>query len=203
MVKKRKRGVMFLLSFGFIMVSLVFSSFAWDTARIMYLKVHNLNVASTVAISIVNESSHYLSNSLGTDSKGYLVTRYYTKGKLPKGFSGAFADDFSFAMNIFKKNDIGGPDRDFEIVYMDVNNNYNDMPAFLVGQDGKNGDVYVKTVMNIKLFFPKLATMFGMPVKSENKVITNVAWASATFTKTSETIQEGQKEEFVGYIPYQ
>lgn len=199
----RKKGTFGLSAIGFVMVALVFTSFAWDTSRLMYYKVHNQNLASAIALSIANESGFYLADSTGTVNKGYLVTEYYTHGTRPNGFTGIFADTRSLAYSIRNKQDIGSNDRDFRLVDMSINDNYNDMHRFITGTDGRNGEVKVQTTLEVDLFFSKLGSIFGLATGSDKKYITNVACASAAFKsagiKNTNTFSNAQV--FISYVP--
>lgn len=195
-----RKGTFIVSAFAFFMVSLVFCTFAWDTSRLLYYKIHNQNLASTIAISIVNESSHYESDSVGKKAKGYLVTRYHTQGIKPKGFNGRFADDTSLINYIKSLNVMSGGD--FRVTDVNVNSYLQDKRRFIIGSDGVNGEIRVVTTMEVDLFFSKVGTMFGMSQSSSKKVIKNIAVAQPIYKGTGSIKIDWDKQQiFDHYVP--
>lgn len=198
--KKKRNGTFVVSAFAFMILALVFSSFAWDTSRVLYYKIHNQNLASAIAISVVNESSHYETDSIGKKSKGYLVTRYHTSGRKPKGFSGMFADDPMLLNYIKAKNQMSGGD--FKVTDVNLNDHFRDKKRFIVGSDKVNGEAKVITTMKIDLFYSKIGTMFGLPTGASTKTIKNVAVAKPIFKGKGSIIIDWDKHNvFDKYVP--
>lgn len=199
-IKKRK-GTFIVSALAFFMMALIFCCFAWDTARIMYYKVHNQNLASVIAISITNESGFFIPDSTGQATKGYLVTRKLSKGKKPKGFNGLFADDPSLLAEIKSKNTNAIKGNDFEVTDISVNSHYKDIQTFMTGSDGVNGEVKVVSTMKIKLFFNKIGTFFGDNTKKEYATIVNVATSKPIYHATgSIQVDWDRYEIYDGYV---
>lgn len=175
--KNYKRKGTFILS-GIVMfiVFLIFSIFSWDTARLLYYKVYNQNLASVMAISVVNESGHYLSDSTGTLTKGFLVTNHHYPGKrYPKGFTGTAADDPNFIRDLQNKN--APTSNDYKIVKIDLNNNYKDYSKFVTGANGIHGEARITSTLEIDLFLNNFVKLGGISSTQQTKRITNVGVA--------------------------
>lgn len=179
----KKKGSYMIASLGVFMMGLTFVLFAWDTSRLLYYKVHNQNLASTIAISIANETRFFYEDE-SNRGHGFLVTRGYNNGKKPKGYTGKFADDPYLASTIVGFNDVKGADH--RLLNASVNNNYQDKDRFIKGRNADgDGEVEVKTTMEIDLFFSKVGSMFTAGYTGPTKkVISNIAVARAYYIYT-------------------
>lgn len=175
--KSRRRKGVFVVTgvFNFI-VFFMFSVFAWDTSRLLYYKVYNQNLASVMAISVVNESGYYYSDSTGKLTKGFLVTNHHYPGRrYPKGFVGTPADDPNFLRVLQSKN--APTSGDYKIVNIDLNNNYKDYSKFVTGANGIHGEARITSTLEIDLFLSNLVKLGGTYTPGPTKRITNVAVA--------------------------
>lgn len=185
-IKRRRKGFFILTGILNFIVFLILNVFAWDTARLLYYKVYNQNLASVVAISVVNESGYYYSDSTGTSTKGFLVTNHHFPGrKFPKGFVGTPADDPSFIKSLQAKNDTGSTDS--RIVKLDLNGNFQNYDKFVTGANGVHGEARVTSTLEVDLLLSKVVNLGGT-LGSPTKRITNVAVAIPLYTSEGSAI---------------
>lgn len=186
-IKRRRKGFFILTGLLNFVIFLILNVFAWDTARILYYKVYNQNLASVVAISVVNESGYYYSDSTGKSTKGFLVTNHhFPNKKFPKGFIGTPADDPNFIKTLKTKNDTGATDS--RILKLDLNNNYKDYKKFITGANGIHGEARVTSTMEIDLFLSKVVSLGDVLGVGSSKKITNVAVAIPLYVSKGSAI---------------
>ena len=181
-INKRK-GVFVIDAIMFSIVALSICVFAWDVSRVMYYKVYNQNLASTLAISVVNESGYYYQDSTGASQKGYLVTSENTKTGMPKGFTGSLADEPGFLQNLRDRNLPFGTD--CTITDVNLNDHYTNWQRFNTGTDGVNGEAQVKTTLKIKMFLPKIGILSGGQAGKDYVEIENIATAVPLFESSA------------------
>jgi hypothetical protein len=183
-VNKRK-GVFVIDAILFSIVALSICVFAWDVSRVMYYKVYNQNLASTLAVSVVNESGYYYQDSTGKTQKGYLVTSENTKTGMPKGFTGGLADQPGFLENLRDRNLPYGTDCTITDVNLNDHYHYNNWQRFNTGSDGVNGEAQVKTTLKIKMFLPNIGILSGGKAGKDYVEIQNIATAVPLFSSSS------------------
>lgn len=179
----KRKGIFVIDAIMFSMVALSICVFAWDISRVMYYKVYNQNLASTLAISVVNESGYYYQDSTGKSQKGYLVTSENTKTGMPKGFTGGLADQPGFLENLRDKNLPYGTD--CTITDVNLNDHYNNWQRFNTGSDGVNGEAQIKTTLKIKMFLPNIGILSGGQAGKDYVEIQNIATAVPLFQASS------------------
>lgn len=185
--RKRRKGFFIVTGLFNFIVFFIFTVFAWDTARLLYYKVYNQNLASVVAISVVNESGYYYSDSIGNKTKGFLVTNHHFPGKkFPQGFVGTPADDPNFIKVLQSKN--APISNDYKIVKIDLNNNYKDYNKFVTGANGIHGEARVTSTLEIDLFLSNVVKLGGTVTPGPTKRITNVAVAIPLYVSTGSII---------------
>ena len=182
----KRKGTFILSALFMFIIFFIFCIFSWDTSRLLYFKVYNQNLASAVAISVVNESGYYYSDSTGSKTKGFLVTNHhFPNRKYPKGFTGTPADDPSFIRSLLIKNPVQSGD--YRIIKVDLNNNYQDYNRYVTGSNGVHGEARVTSTIEVDMFLSSLGSLAGAAGPS-TKRITNVATAIPLYTATGQPV---------------
>lgn len=150
---KRKRYVLITALFFSLMV-ISFLGFAFDISRVMYMKMYTRNLASAIAISIVNETS-YAYHDVNSGARSILIysdavvpLKYFDKYGT-NTYKGKYANN-QYAKTLANMNK-GGMDKGYSISKITLNGNNTD--RFIIGADGKNGEVEVVINARMKFFF--------------------------------------------------
>ena len=150
----RKKHYILITSLFFALAVLSLLAFAFDISRIMYSKMYTRNLASAIAVSIVNETS-YAYHDVNSGARSILI---YSPDVVPLEFfdeygtnkyRGRYANTV-YANDLINMNKSG---MDKNYVIRSVRLNPGDTERFIAGADGKNGEVEVVLNARIKLFF--------------------------------------------------
>lgn len=168
----KKKGAMLIMTLGFLMVAFSFLGFSVDTARLLYYKVYNQNVANAVALSIVHETAVPYTDNNG-NNKAFLVTSKTAKFDLGNKME-FYADNYDYIhRNITMKND------DDKSTYTPIRTRINPgQPSrYFTGKNSKNGEVLVEIYSKVDLLFTKsLNALFGSS-DANSKGIKNISVA--------------------------
>lgn len=181
----KRKGVFLIDALFFCIFALSICVFSWDVSRVMYYKVYNQNLASILAISVVNESGYYITGSNGGETKGYLVTTQNSKNGVPRGFTGEYADEPGFLQSLKNKN--APLARDCEIVDVNLNDHYTNYDRFNTGSDGINGEAQVKTTLKVEMFLPNVSLLTTGRASKNYVQIQNIATAIPLYYATSDS----------------
>lgn len=150
----RKKHYVLITSLFFALAVISLLAFAFDISRIMYAKMYTRNLASAVAVSIVNETS-YAYHDVNSGARSILIhsrevvpLEYYDKYGVNK-YSGKFANT-QYARELINMNK-SGMEQDYVVTRITLNGG--NPERFMTGTDGNNGDVEVILNARIKLFF--------------------------------------------------
>lgn len=196
---RRKKGSVLFITLGLCIVSVIFFGFAFDIARIMYFKSYTRNLASAMALSIVNECAFAYHDSV---NGARVVIVHDAASKPMTGYKGKYFADRNYVKVLYDKNK-DGMDKTYHIDYRNdiVLNPYyisggnvvnkTDKKRFEVGSDGVNGEVEVHITARVDLFF--LQGLF-----QKHKIIRESAIAQPTAyaTKSYQKIRDEQKITF-------
>ncbi|QUH22019.1 hypothetical protein [Alkaliphilus sp. B6464] len=162
--QNKRKGSIIIVSLFFILASIALFGFAYDISRIMYFKMYTRNLASAVAISIVNETG-YSYHDKNSGARSILI---YNEDSVPieyidpvtgmNNYKGKYANS-TYAWELIKKNK-DGMDKTLNITGVYLNPNVTlwgtstNFSRFLTGHaDGKNGEVEVLIEADMEMFF--------------------------------------------------
>lgn len=198
--KFNKKGSILIVTVFFVMMSLTILGFAYDIARIMYFKSYTRNLASVIALSIVNECSHIYQDNV---NGARVVIVHDAESRPLKGYSSPYYADKKYVKVIFDKNKNGmdktyhvDPDKNI-LLNPYYTSSGNVIPGsinkkrFEIGSDGINGEVEVHITAKIDLFF--LRNVFRNQVTIHESAI---AQPTAYITKSYEKIRDEQVIDF-------
>lgn len=198
--KFNKKGSILIVTVFFVMMSLTILGFAYDIARIMYFKSYTRNLASVIALSIVNECSHIYQDNV---NGARVVIVHDAESRPLKGYSSPYYADKKYVKVIFDKNKNGmdktyhvDPDKNI-LLNPYYTSSGNVIPGsinkkrFEIGSDGINGEVEVHITAKIDLFF--LQNVFRNQVTIHESAI---AQPTAYITKSYEKIRDEQVIDF-------
>lgn len=168
MIIKKRKGSILIVTLFFILMSISFLGFAYDISRIMYYKMYTRNLASVVAMSIVNECG-YAYHDKNSGARAIII---YDEESVPveykdpitekNKYTGKYANE-DFAWELINRNK-KGMDKTYNVtgVYLNpVQSPYSwnigkDKNRFLKGYtDGINGEVEVLIQAQVEMFFLK------------------------------------------------
>lgn len=192
--KFRKKGSILIVTLFYVLMALAFLGFSYDVARIMYLKSYTRNLASVIALSIVNECGHVYQDSV---NGARVVIVHDVESRPLKDYKSPYYADKRYVKEIFNRNKSGmdktyhvDPDKDI-LLNPYYTSSGNVIPGsinkrrFEVGSDGINGEVEVHITAKVDLFF--------LPGRQATIHESAIAQPSATLTRHYETIREEQK----------
>lgn len=196
--KYSKKGSILFITLGFLVASISFLCFAYDVARVMYLKSYTRNLASVMALSIVNECSFVYHDNIN----GPRVVIVNDAASRPmKGYKGKYYADHNYVKVLYDKNKAGMEKNYYINPRTDIilNPNYNasgqilsttNKKRFEIGADGKNGEVEVHIKATVDMLFLK-----NFPFSKKKVIIRESATAQPTaeVTKSYEQIRDEQK----------
>lgn len=184
---KKKRYVLITALF-FALAVIALMAFAFDLSRIMYAKLYTRNLASAVAISMVNETS-YAYHDVNSGARSILIyssevvpLEYFDKYGVNK-YKGKYANT-QYAKDLVNMNK-SGMENGYSVTKITLNGG--DAKRYVAGIDGKNGEVEVVLNAKIKLFFLHAGGYHYIQEEA-----TAQAYATATGVVTE---QEDQKNE--------
>ena len=192
---KNKKGSIFIITLFVILVFITILGFAYDISRIMYYKSYTKNLASVMALSIVNECGHVYHDK----NNGARVVIIHKPQIKPKDYKGKYYANKEFIKVLYDKNKKGmdehyhvDPNSDILINPTYINNErmlkITDTDRFEVGADGINGEVEIHITARIDLYFLRI------PFK--NQIIIHesaIAQPTATVMASYEQLREEQE----------
>jgi len=204
MKRFKRKGQILIMTLLVIPVFVVILGFSFDISRMMYQRMYTRNLASVVAISIVNETAygyHTLTGGPGT----YLI---YNKDVIPFELQGNYNGELAnkaYATRLVSMNEAGmSADYNVTGIYLNpitYNNNQNvsiatDYKRFMQGSDGVNGEVEVVITATWDLFF--INGILGKDQITVQESAVAQAYAHVTGTELKEQTQF--KEENINYV---
>lgn len=197
--KSHKKGSILIVTLAFVVMSIMMLGFSYDIARVMYFKSYTKNLASVMALSIVNESG-FAYHDIANGARVIIVYDSFSRPK--KGFNGKYANS-QLVTTLYNKNK-DGMDKTYHV---DPNKNITLNPyytssgtiipgstntkRFEIGADGINGEVEVHITAKVDLYF--LQSIFQKQITIHESAI---AQPTAYVTKYYEKLRDEQQIQF-------
>lgn len=195
--KSQKKGSIMIITLFFITMSIAFLGFAYDVARVMYFKTYTKNLASVIALSIVNECGHVYHDNV---NGARVVIVHDAQSRPLKDYRSPYYADKRYVKEVFNRNKNGmdvsyhvDPDRNI-LLNPYYTSSGNVIPGsinksrFEVGSDGINGEVEVHITAKVDLYF--LKSLFRNQVTIYESAI---AQPKAYVTRHYEKIRDEQE----------
>lgn len=206
-LRKKRKGSMLIVTLYFIIASFVIFAFSYDISRMFYFKLYTKNLASAMALSIVNESK-YTTADTRNGARSIIVYDHAMLNSVDKSlFKGKTVVD---SWENFLKMNEPGMDKSYHVTAKDVSLNPItrdfftgkwtgvNRSKFLRGADGVNGEVTVHVTAKMDLFF--FPMLFGKSEKIIHESATAQPYSHATKGSSSSTHIQGKEEK--GWVDY-